>query len=355
MLFRPRVHPRLLDSRAADVLSVAILLGPVLTLPSAARDLQISFSPDAPTWRDEIIVTVSGPGPHCTPQLEEPVISFKAGWRIDIDLVDLCLFGPPSDGPFSISTTLDPMTPRVALVAVHDHGFEDGGFTTADLTVYPGADLEVTAIGPASSAQPLRFEIEGVGACPTAQVSQPAPHVLRADYDGNCPILPPGEQRFTLPLEVGPLAAGDYEIQVFDHTGGAEIAPVARTRAKVWDAAHCVPDDETHCLERGRFRVVAHFADFQGHRGDAKALPTTLDDTGLFWFFSPDNVELTVKVLDGCGVNGWFWVFVSSGSTVEYDLEVTDTNSGQRRGFGNPLGSVPSLIADTAAFTTCAF
>jgi hypothetical protein len=128
---------------------------------------------------------------------------------------------------------------------------------------------------------------------------------------------------------------------------------VVTTRVKVWNAARCVPTATSHCLEGGRFRVTARFEDFQGNTGDGKALPTTLDDTGLFWFFSPDNVELTIKVLGACGVNNRFWVFVSSGSTVEYEVVVTDTASGQQKTYDNDLGELPELIADTSAFATC--
>ncbi len=58
-------------------------------------------------------------------------------------------------------------------------------------------------------------------------------------------------------------------------------------------------------------------------------------------------------MLDACGVNGRFWVFVSSGSTVEYEVVVTDTATGQQRTYDNDLGEIPELIADTSAFATC--
>ena len=140
---------------------------------------------------------------------------------------------------------------------------------------------------------------------------------------------------------------------MFDLSVGEGTPPVVTTQTTVWDAARCVPSDEAHCLERGRFRVVAHWRDFQSREGDARTLPTTLDDTGLFWFFNEDNVELTVKVLNGCDVTGNFWVFISSGSTVEYEIEVTDTKTGARRTYDNDLGEIPELIADTSAFATC--
>jgi hypothetical protein len=34
-------------------------------------------------------------------------------------------------------------------------------------------------------------------------------------------------------------------------------------------------------------------------------------DTGAFWFFAAANVELIVKVLDGCALNGAHWVFAT--------------------------------------------
>ncbi len=339
--------------RAVPMAMTFLLSASVLTLPSVARDLQISFSPDAPTWRDAVVMTVSGPAPFCTAELGEPEITFAGHWHIDLDLVDLCTIGPPAvDGSFSVSTTLHPLTPREAPVTVHD--LADGGDTSTEmLTIHPGADLEVAAVEPASSAQPLRFQIEGVGACPGAVVTRPSPFVVRAEFDANCPILPPGEERFTLELEAGPLAPGDYEIQVIDHRSNSGILPAVTTRARVWDATRCVPSGESHCLERGRFRVSSSFRDFESRTGVGRTLPTSLEDTGLFWFFSPDNVELTIKVLDGCSVNGRFWVFVSSGSTVEYEVEVTDTQTGQRRIYDNDLGELPELIADTSAFTAC--
>jgi hypothetical protein len=48
------------------------------------------------------------------------------------------------------------------------------------------------------------------------------------------------------------------------------------------------------------------------------------DESGFFWFFGPDNVEVTVKVLDGRVVNGHFWVFIANMSTVEFTVTVED-------------------------------
>ena len=42
--------------------------------------------------------------------------------------------------------------------------------------------------------------------------------------------------------------------------------------------------------------------------GAGAAVPLT-NDTGYSWFFNEDNVEVVVKVLDGCDFNQRYWVF----------------------------------------------
>ena len=82
-------------------------------------------------------------------------------------------------------------------------------------------------------------------------------------------------------------------------------------------------------------------------RGDCRVDLT--DETGLFWFFSPDNVELVIKVLDGRAVNGHFWVFYGALSNVAYKITVTDTERNEVRTYSNPLRNFGS-VGDTAAF-----
>jgi hypothetical protein len=72
-------------------------------------------------------------------------------------------------------------------------------------------------------------------------------------------------------------------------------------------------------------------------------------DTGAFWFFSANNLELAVKVVDGRAVNGRFWVFGGQLTDVEYTLTVTDTETGASWTHHNPAGTLASF-ADTSAF-----
>jgi hypothetical protein len=72
-------------------------------------------------------------------------------------------------------------------------------------------------------------------------------------------------------------------------------------------------------------------------------------DTGYFYFTSPGNVEVIVKVLDARSFNGFFWVFYGALSNLEYTLTVTDTQTGRVKTYHNPNGTFASQ-GDTVAF-----
>ena len=113
--------------------------------------------------------------------------------------------------------------------------------------------------------------------------------------------------------------------------------------------ASCITGGSTLCLG-GRFRaqVTWRAPGIGTGTGAGQAVPLT-DDTGAFWFFSPENPELVVKALDGRTFNHHYWVFYGALSNVEYDLTVTDAITGARRVYHNPAGTMASR-ADTRAF-----
>ena len=110
----------------------------------------------------------------------------------------------------------------------------------------------------------------------------------------------------------------------------------------------CEPGPTTLCLRGGRFRVEAAWKDFEGNAGVGRAVPLN-GETGALWFFQEDNLELVVKVLDGRGLNGRFWVFAASLTSVEFTLTVTDTESGRQKVYRNPPGHMASF-GDTGTF-----
>lgn len=109
----------------------------------------------------------------------------------------------------------------------------------------------------------------------------------------------------------------------------------------------CVPTDTALCFENGRFRATA-FWKTAGGEGPAHALPVAAG-TGYFWFFSPDNLEINIKVLNGCGVNGRFWVFVSGLTNVEVDIFVEDFVKGEVWRHTHPAGAPFAPRLDTSA------
>src|SRR6058998_250662 len=117
-------------------------------------------------------------------------------------------------------------------------------------------------------------------------------------------------------------------------------------------AAPCAASGTVMCLSAQRFSVAVRWTDFQSNTGSGRAVTLT-PDTGYFWFFSDNNVELVVKVLDARSFNGRFWVFFGALSNVEYTLTVTDTVTGSVKEYRNPSGQFAS-VGDTAAFTGAA-
>lgn len=112
----------------------------------------------------------------------------------------------------------------------------------------------------------------------------------------------------------------------------------------------CQASDTAICLQGGRFRATVTWKDFRGDTGDGKVAAGRSADSGLFYFFERRNWELVVKVLNGCTRNGFFWVFGSASTDVEYSLTVEDLEKGTSRSYGNPLGQPSKAIADPAAF-----
>lgn len=142
------------------------------------------------------------------------------------------------------------------------------------------------------------------------------------------------------PCDSGQRADGSFRatFQAFEPflTGGPDV---------------CAPDPQTLCLSGGRFRVTAAWrTSTQSGQGQAVSLTS---DTGYFWFFNAANVEMIVKVLDACSLNGRFWVFGGGLTDVEVTMTVSDTRSGAQKTYVNPLSTAFQPVQDTSAFATC--
>jgi hypothetical protein len=115
----------------------------------------------------------------------------------------------------------------------------------------------------------------------------------------------------------------------------------------------CDTDATTLCLNNNRFRVTADWRKPDGKFGSGQAVPLT-SDSGYFWFFSPNNIEILTKVLNAC-VDPFnsYWVFSAGLTNVEVTLRVVDTQRASLRTYVNPLGIAYQPVQDTSAFATC--
>ncbi len=111
----------------------------------------------------------------------------------------------------------------------------------------------------------------------------------------------------------------------------------------------CLPGATTLCLNDGRFAARTSFRFGRNPSLQAQARPLT-PDTGWFYWFDAANLELMVKVLDGCPVNGRYWVFAAGLTDVRNELTVTDSTSGEQRRYPRPAGVAYAPLQDTAAF-----
>ena len=101
-----------------------------------------------------------------------------------------------------------------------------------------------------------------------------------------------------------------------------------------------------------RFDVTIMWTDFNATRGPAIGA-LLQDDSAWFWFFSENNAELLVKVLDDCASSGRFWFFAGGLTNVGVDITVVDTLTSEVRTYTHPVGEDFQPILDTQAFATC--
>jgi hypothetical protein len=137
-------------------------------------------------------------------------------------------------------------------------------------------------------------------------------------------------------------------------TKGA-FAPGSEVRfdnAFVYQDRTCAATATVACLQDQRFRVAMTWRTVEAH-GYA-TLSQLTNDSARATFFHPDNVEVVLKVLDGCSHNDRYWVFAAGLTNVDVTLRVVDTMTQEAWTHHNPLHTAFPPVQDVDAFGDCA-
>ncbi|QQR75423.1 MAG: LamG domain-containing protein [Holophagales bacterium] len=118
-------------------------------------------------------------------------------------------------------------------------------------------------------------------------------------------------------------------------------------------AGGCTGSASALCLYN-RFLVTVQWRDNAGVVSNAQVVPGVgTAQSGLLYFINADNWELLAKMVEGCGLNSRYWVFVSGSTELFYRLNITDVTHGVNKVYFSYNGTNPPAITDTDAFAVC--
>ncbi|HJQ41068.1 MAG TPA: LamG domain-containing protein [Thermoanaerobaculia bacterium] len=121
-------------------------------------------------------------------------------------------------------------------------------------------------------------------------------------------------------------------------------------------ALNCGSTTATNLCLLNRFSISARWrTDPAGTltNGQAPTAGAANAGSGLFQFFSPDNWEIMIKALNGCGLNNRYWIFSAATTNVFYRVEVLDVRAGVQKIYFNYPGPPAPAVTDVNAFATC--
>ncbi|HEX6865012.1 MAG TPA: choice-of-anchor Q domain-containing protein, partial [Thermoanaerobaculia bacterium] len=231
------------------------------------------------------------------------------------------------------------------VIAGNTAGNTSGSSASADCLALPPHAGSYNLFGVGDECSPLPDDLSGNALQPLdpgltllrdqggpAPTHVPLPGSRLVDFSPACP----GTDQRGKPRP----ADGDLDGSVRCDVGAVEFQPA------------CQPDESTLCLGAGdRFRVTVRWT-AQDTSAPGMAVPLA-SFAGSFWFFDAANLELTVKVLDGCGTNGRFWVFLSGLTDVGVEVLVEDMLTSEYWTHTHAAGTPLQPRLDTNALESC--
>ncbi|HVT59691.1 MAG TPA: Calx-beta domain-containing protein [Thermoanaerobaculia bacterium] len=166
-------------------------------------------------------------------------------------------------------------------------------------------------------------------------------------------VLPLGPAGSTGAIVAGLQPATGYGFRVrAENAAGSSDFTAEADAATDATPAPCVADANTLCLA-GRFKTSVAWKTASGSGAGTTVPLASNPDSGLFYFFGPSNIEMLIKVINGCSLSNTYWVFFAATTNVQFTVTVIDTMTGKTRVYFNPLNQSAAPVQDTSAFATC--
>lgn len=142
-----------------------------------------------------------------------------------------------------------------------------------------------------------------------------------------------------------------YRVRAVSTDGASAFSDVV---AGASDAA-AAPCDETRavCLGGGRFEARVEWQRSPEERQTGRILLPEAPNSGLFSNSLAADPQLLLNVIDGCNVNGHYWLYLATAADLEVTVRVRDTQTGKTWAYFNPAGRVPAPVRDVEAFASC--
>ena len=158
------------------------------------------------------------------------------------------------------------------------------------------------------------------------------------------------------PCEAGTASSAAYSGGARDRSAGPSRAELVQSdpmlggteAVAVGAEADCTPEGPVLWLKDG-YGVSMCYETAEGEAGQAADWELDSRQSGLLYFFDRNNVEVLIKVLDGCAINGHRWVFVAPVTDLAFNLHV-ESPAGERWTHRNRLGQTADAAGDTSAF-----
>lgn len=208
---------------------------------------------------------------------------------------------------------------------------------------------------PGTSGQRVTLQVDSTDFDPVVGLYDPSGTLVAMDDDSGgglnaflaYTLYSTGAWEFGV-ISAFPYETGNYTVQI-NCTGSTPPPPPPTS-------GPCVPDDHSLCIDESpgdsRYKITVDYSSNAGS-GQGHAVPLTgigFTRGGMFWFFDSTNPEMLVKVLHGCGVNNYHWVFFAATTNVGLTVNVTDTQAGVTRTYTNANGHPADPVTDTTAF-----